>query len=70
MELTSLQKEEISEHIHANSEHKCICPMCHKDDWQVADKTIQIQIAGKEISSAGILCSNCGFLMYHKIHEY
>lgn len=70
MELTSYQKESINEHIHNNSNQACICPICHKDDWQVADEATYINVAGQKFLSAGILCNNCGFIMHYKVREY
>jgi C4-type Zn-finger protein len=70
MELTSMQKQTIDKHIHNNSDRECICPICHKDDWQVTDDIIYIRMAGEKLSIAGILCNNCGFIMNRKVQEY
>jgi C4-type Zn-finger protein len=70
MTLTSQQKDIINEHIHNNSNKECVCPICHKDDWIVTDELSHIQIEGKKLLSAYILCNNCGFLMNHNVHKY
>jgi transcription elongation factor Elf1 len=65
MEFTAQQKKKIKQHIHDNPDNKCICPVCHKDDWQIADEIIQVQITGNTIPSAYIICNNCGLIMHH-----
>jgi C4-type Zn-finger protein len=65
MKFNPKQKKKIKEHIHNNPDNKCICPICHKDDWQIADEILPVQMAGNIISGANIICNNCGFIMYH-----
>jgi len=49
-----MQKQTIDKHIHNNSDRECICPICHKDDWQVTDDIIYIRMAGEKLSIAGM----------------